>query len=112
MSKNVGCTLKLSFLNCFHHLCHSYPHNVKTNSLEFFDATPYLKGVCSIRYRLKKLKIKILEKVGECWHLGEENKGVDAGAVRLVHRDRDVQEAVPSPHLINILSKDKEDNVL
>ena len=34
------------------------------------------------------------------WNLGEKNKGVDAGAVGLVHWDRDVQEAVPPPHLV------------
>ena len=32
-------------------------------------------------------------------HLGEENKGVDAGAVRFINWDRDVQEAVPPSNL-------------
>ena len=37
-------------------------------------------------------------------HLGEEDEGVDAGAVGLVHWDRDVQEAVSPPHLDKTLS--------
>ena len=40
-------------------------------------------------------------------HLGEEDEGVDAGAVGLVHWDRDVQEAVPSSHLIKMVEKEK-----
>ena len=32
-------------------------------------------------------------------HLGEENKGVDASAVRFINWDRDVQEAVPPSNL-------------
>ena len=40
------------------------------------------------------------------WNLGEKNKGVDAGAVGLVHWDRDVQEAVPSSHLIKMVVKE------
>ena len=65
---------------------------------------------CQVKYTWKvfavsdivwnQLKIKIREKVGD-HDLGEEDKGVDAGAVGLVHRDRDVQEAVPAPHLVN-----------
>ena len=39
------------------------------------------------------------------WNLGEQNKGVDAGAVGLVHWDRDVQEAVSPPHLDKTLSR-------
>ena len=39
------------------------------------------------------------------WNLGEKNKGVDAGAVGLVHWDRDVQEAVSPPHLHKTLSR-------
>ena len=38
------------------------------------------------------------------WNLGEKHKGVDAGAVGLVHWDRDVQEAVSPPHLDKTLS--------
>ena len=38
------------------------------------------------------------------WNLGEKNKRVDAGAVGLVHWDRDVQEAVSPPHLDKTLS--------
>ena len=41
------------------------------------------------------------------WNLGEKNKGVDAGAVGLVHWDRDVQEAVSPPHLDKTLSKNE-----
>ena len=39
------------------------------------------------------------------WNLGEQNKGVDAGAVGLVHWDRNVQEAVSPPHLHKTLSR-------
>ena len=41
------------------------------------------------------------------WNLGEQNKGVDAGAVGLVHWDRNVQEAVSPPHLDKTWSRNE-----
>ena len=83
-------------------ICYSY-----VASKKLLDARSNLKGVCSVRYRLKSVEHKIdgKEKVREL-HLGEENKGVDAGAVGLIHWDRDVQEAVPSSHLIKMVVKE------
>ena len=45
------------------------------------------------------LKTSSKKKLTGAMHLGEENKGVDAGAVRFINWDRDVQEAVPPSNL-------------
>ena len=64
-------------------------------------------AVSDIVWNQLNIKIDGKEKVGEL-HLGEENKGVDAGAVRFINWDRDVQEAVPPSNLNMKMVKSSE----
>ena len=95
------------FLPSIDHFCHLIL------SGKAFWWFAFLPETCS-RYQISSGKGRqwsfcqdLMRSFYSMWNLGEKNKRVDAGAVGLVHWDRDVQEAVSPPHLDKTLSKNE-----
>ena len=95
------------FLPSIDHFCHLILSGKAFWWFAFLPETCSLYQISSGKGRQWSFCQDLMKSFYSMWNLGEKNKGVDAGAVGLVHWDRDVQEAVSPPHLDKTLSRNE-----